>query len=151
MDSHFHFGAERCTGFFFKKLVCVTYHSGRRWSQRIDNSSSTALGIVHSKPNGSEIRFIILTGALRPTQILLSLCLSAAVWLGILYGSGNLTTEKAFYSIPFSLVITLILAMIDVFIEIATERGHKGRKILKSILSDPSDPFGYLNHLNDPD
>lgn len=149
MSSYFHIGEERCTAFALGPLICVTYHSGWRWIQRLANKDSTAIGIVRSNASGCDVHYFITSGMLRPSQFLLSLCLCSILWLVPLYQSGNWTTDTALYSIPFSIAATFVFALIEAAVESLHKRHQKGKKILTSILQDPSDPVGYLDHLNE--
>jgi len=149
MDSIFHFGAERFTGFTAGKWFYITHHAGYEWNRRYTNQKNAALGYVVDAEEGCRVKFIRFKGALCPGQFLL---LWSIVFLAVLLSmiAGNVLSADTF-GVLFGLTIgaAFVGALLGTFFESMTERSEEGRRCLLAHLIDPSDPFSYLNHINE--
>ena len=145
MDSPFRWGSERCCGFFLGGLFSVTYHSGHEHNRRITGERNTALGFVAKDGEGCQVRFFVVKGLLAPHYLLGLFLLCLVICLSILL-QDDLGTELLPYMFPISLVLTLLVGAASAVAESLTDRSLEGKKILHSILLDPTDPFSYLHN-----
>ncbi len=151
MSAHSEFGAERFTGFFAGRFFYVTHHCGYEWNRKITNQKNAAFGYVKESENGCEVHFIRFRGAFCPMVFLpLFLVLYAASVALFLY-----VGLQEFYGIGGILLISLAIAgpilaislPIATFWECLTEKSENGRRLLLSMLRDPTNPKENLPYI----
>lgn len=148
MSGHCEFGAERFTGFFLGKWFHVTHHAGYEWNRKYTNEKNAAVGHVVETENGCELRFVTFKGALVPAQFLSLLILMIPIILIMTLSQGATADFSILQIILFCLIVVILSSLLATFFESFTTRSAEGKRILLALLLDPSDPFSYLNNLN---
>lgn len=141
MSSSLDFGRERFTGFFLGRLFYVTHHCHYEWDREFKNPKNAALGFVKTSVTGSDVHFVTFRGALCPLIFLPLLLLSLTI--SIIKGNPDYMGINTIIAI----VIPLIYASIDAFIESTTMRSEDGQRALLSMLTDPTDPMANYNNV----
>ncbi len=151
MSGHMEWGSKRFTGFFLGSCFYVTHHAGFEWNRRYTNQKNAALGYVKQTETGSEVHFVRFRGAMCPMVFLPLFLLFYGVfsamffYIGMqeLYGIGGaLLIPLGIVVIPFAIALPL-----ETFFECMTDESEKGRRLLLSMLCDPSDPKANLPYI----
>lgn len=147
MESPFRFGSERCCGWFPFGLLYVTHHCSHEWNRRITGERNTAIGIVQKDGDGCRIRFFVVKGLLAPHYLFLVFLFCLTCCLAVLLRN-SADPVVDLYTLPLSLAFSLVTGITTAIAESFTDRSAEGKRILHSILLDPTDPFSYLNNRN---
>lgn len=144
MSAHSEFGIERFTGFFAGRFFYVTHHCSYKWHSRISSQKNAAFGYVKDSGNGCEVHFIRFRGMFCPF-VFFPTFLAIFALCAVMIACTDI--ELLIFALPVSIACTLVAALIVTFLECTTNEGEKGRRLLLSMLRDPSDPRANLPYI----
>lgn len=139
MSPHTDFGVERFTGFFLGSCFYVTHHADFEWNRKYTNQKNAAIGYVKQTENGCEVRFLRFRGMLCPMIFLPYFLILEAIAV-MYFLSGQAAQDGIVAPVLYPLVI-VALPLIETFFESLTEESETGRRMLLSLLCNPSDPY----------
>jgi hypothetical protein len=147
MESPFRFGSERFCGISPFGLLYVTHHCAHEWNRRITGERNTAIGIVQKDGDGCRIRFFVVKGLLAP-HYLLSMFFFCLLCCVIVLIRDGVDAAVVPYILPISLAVAVLTGLGTAIAESYTAESAEGKRILHSILLDPTDLFSYMNNKN---
>lgn len=147
-DSPFRFGSERFCGFFLGGLFCATYHCASEWNRRITGERNTAIGIIKKDADGCQVCCFTVKGLLAP-HYLLGLFLFWLACSTSILAQEQIALPGLIVIIPICLVLALLTGISTAIAESFTAQSAQGKRILCSILLDPTDLFSYMNNLKE--
>ena len=147
-ESPFRFGSERFCGAFLGGLFCVTYHCSTDWNQRITGERNTAIGIIKKDGDGCQIRCFTVKGLLAP-HYLLVLFLFFLICSVSVVSRDQISVLSHIYATLISLAASVLMGIGTAIAESFTEQSAQGKRILCSILLDPTDLFSYMNNIKE--
>lgn len=151
IDNSFSFGEERFRGVVIGNFFSITHHAGHEWNRRITDEKNAALGFVRRSESGSDIRFILFKGMMCPGSFLTLLAVSSVLIFFKIALSNDSDMCPSDVLLIFGLIFALcvLFSIISALIEGFTDKSCEGQRKLLARLIDPTDPFSYLNHINE--
>lgn len=149
MESIFHFGSERFTGFICGRFFRVTHHCEYEWNRRITSESNTAVGYIRKTMSGSSIHCVTFKGMLAP-HIIISNILFYVLFVYFYLSFYEIDIRPVF--LPIVGVIcgaVIFVAWVSAFSESLTENSYRGAKEVAALLYDPTDLFSLQNNYNE--